>query len=37
MTHIAFREKLDGKVVGWREQVRDEQYRTGNEGHLDEQ
>ena len=27
MTHIAIQEKLDGKVVGWMEQVSDEQYR----------
>jgi quercetin dioxygenase-like cupin family protein len=29
MTHIAIQEKLDGKVVDWREQVSDEQYRVG--------
>ena len=27
MTHIAFAEKLDGKVVDWLEKVSDEQYR----------
>ncbi len=27
MTHIAFAEKLDGKVVDWLEKVNDEQYR----------
>jgi quercetin dioxygenase-like cupin family protein len=27
MTHIAIAEQLDGKVVEWREQVADEQYR----------
>jgi hypothetical protein len=27
MTHIAIQEKLDGKVVDWMEQVRDEQYQ----------
>jgi quercetin dioxygenase-like cupin family protein len=27
MSHIAFQENLDGKVVAWMEQVSDEQYR----------
>jgi quercetin dioxygenase-like cupin family protein len=30
MTHIAFSEALDGKVVDWMEQVSDEQYLAGN-------
>ncbi len=29
MTHIAIREKLDGKVVDWMEQVSDQHYRKG--------
>jgi quercetin dioxygenase-like cupin family protein len=37
MTHIAIQEQLDGKVVDWREQVSDEQYRArhraGANGH----
>ena len=28
MTHIAIQEKLDGKVVEWREKVTDEQYQA---------
>jgi len=28
MTHIAIQEQLDGKAVGWMEQVSDEQYRA---------
>jgi len=28
MTHIAFQEALDGKVVDWMEKVSDEQYRS---------
>ena len=28
MTHIAIQEKLDGKVVDWKEKVSDEQYRA---------
>ncbi|MDZ8055487.1 MAG: cupin domain-containing protein [Aulosira sp. ZfuVER01] len=30
MTHIAIQEWLDGKPVGWLEQVSDEQYQTSN-------
>jgi quercetin dioxygenase-like cupin family protein len=28
MTHIAIREKLDGKAVDWMEKVSDEQYQA---------
>ena len=31
MSHIAIQEKLDGKVVEWREHVSDEQYRAQTE------
>jgi quercetin dioxygenase-like cupin family protein len=30
MTHIAFQERLNGKVVDWMEKVTDEQYRAGS-------
>jgi len=29
MTHIAIVERLDGKAVGWMDNVSDEQYQAG--------